>query len=161
MADQHGGLHAAQRFSRFYTVPNMGHCNGGATTDGFDFLTPLVDWVENGNAPGPVVSTGRAFTAANYQVVGNYITDTFVNAPTTRARPLCPFPQQARFVGGTTVVNGVPVAANPADLANAASYACIHQGTPPLPPNDIRRHGDRGHHEHDGDRDDDDGRGRW
>jgi len=70
MAHQHGGLEAAQRFSRFYTVPNMGHCNGGATTDGFDFLTPLVEWVENGTAPGPVAATGRNFTAANYQVVG-------------------------------------------------------------------------------------------
>lgn len=161
MAHQHGGLQAAQRFSRFYTVPNMGHCNGGATTDGFDFLTPLVDWVENGTAPGPVAATGRNFTAANYQVVGNYITGTFVNAPTTRTRLLCPFPQQARFVASTTVANGVPVAANPADLANAASYACVDAGTPPLPPNDIRHHGDRGRHEHDGDRDDDDGRGRW
>jgi hypothetical protein len=136
MADQHGGLQAAQDFSRYYTVPNMGHCNGGATTDGFDFLTPLVAWVENGTAPGPIAASGRNFTAANYQVVGNYITGTFVNAPTTRTRPLCSFPQQVRFTGSTTVVNGVPVATNPADLANAASYACIQppEGTPPLPP---------------------------
>ena len=137
MAERHGGLQAAQDFSRFYTVPNMGHCNGGATTDGFDFLTPLVEWVENGTAPGPVAATGRNFNAATYQVVGNYITGTFVNAPTTRTRPLCPFPQQVRFIGSTTVVNGVPVATNPADLAAAANYACIQppEGTPPLPPN--------------------------
>jgi hypothetical protein len=34
-------------------------------------------------------------------------------------------------------MNGVPVATNPADLANAANYACIQppDGTPPLPPN--------------------------
>jgi len=137
MADQHGGLEAAQDFSRFYTVPNMGHCTGGATTDGFDFLTPLVDWVENGTAPGPITAIGRNFNAATYQVVGDYITGAFVNAPTTRTRPLCPFPQQVRFVGSTTVMNGVPVATNPADLANTANYACIQppDGTPPLPPN--------------------------
>ncbi len=112
-------------------------CNGGATTDGFDFLAPLVAWVENGTAPGPVAATGRNFNAATYQVVGNYITGTFVNAPTTRIRPLCPFPQQVRFIGSTTVMNGVPVATNPADLATAANYACIQppEGTPPLPPN--------------------------
>jgi hypothetical protein len=136
MARQHGGLQRAQAFSRYYTVPNMGHCNGGATTDGFDFLTPLVAWVENGTAPGAIAATGKSFNAANYQVVGNYITGTFVNAPTTRTRPLCPFPQQARFTGSVTVVNGVPAASNPADLANAANYACIQppDGTPPLPP---------------------------
>jgi len=153
MADQHGGLQAAQDFSRFYTVPNMGHCNGGATTDGFDFLTPLVDWVENGTAPGPVAATGGNFNAATYQVVGNYITGTFVNAPTTRTRPLCPFPQQVRFDGSTTVVNGVPVAANPADLANAVNYVCIEEGTPPLPPHlarDVRHRGDRDEHERGG-----------
>jgi len=137
MAERFGGLQAAQDFSRYYTVPNMGHCNGGATTDGFDFLTPLVDWVENGTAPGPITAIGGNFNAEIYQVVGDYITGTFVNAPTTRTRPLCPFPQQVRFAGSTTVVNGVPVATNPADLANATKYACIQppEGTPPLPPN--------------------------
>ena len=137
MANQFGGFQAAQNFSRFYTVPNMGHCNGGATTDGFDFLTPLVDWVENGTSPSSVISKGTNFTATTYQTVGNYITDTFVNAPTTRNRPLCPFPQQARFVGSTTIVNGVPVASTPTDLANASNYTCIQppEGTPPLPPN--------------------------
>ena len=125
MANQFGGFQAAQNFSRFYAIPNMGHCNGGATTDGFDFLTPLVNWVENGASPSSVTSKGTAFNAATYQAVGNYITDTFVNAPTTRSRPLCPLPQQARFVGSTTIVNGVPVAANPADLASASNYTCV------------------------------------
>ena len=59
-------------------------------------------------------------------MVGNYITERFINAPTTRSRMLCPYPQQARFTGKTTLVNGVPVASNPSDLANAANYACIN-----------------------------------
>jgi Tannase and feruloyl esterase len=50
MAAQHGGFNAAQRFSRFYPIPNMGHCAGGPATDQFDLLTPLVNWVENGVA---------------------------------------------------------------------------------------------------------------
>lgn len=125
MVQQFGGLAAAQKFSRFYPVPNMDHCAGGATTDQFDMLTPLVDWVEKGVAPGPITATGVNFNATTYQVVGNYITGGFVNAPTMRSRPLCPYPQEARFTGRTTLVSGVPVASNPADLANAANYTCI------------------------------------
>ena len=125
MADQFGGLDRAQRFSRFYPVPNMDHCTGGATTDNFHMLAPLTAWVENGTAPGPINATGTNFNAATYQVVGNYVTDTFVNAPTTRSRPLCPYPQQARFTGSRTVVQGVPVAVNPADLGQAANYTCV------------------------------------
>jgi feruloyl esterase len=125
MAQQFGGVGSAQNFSRFYPVPNMDHCTGGATTDQFDMATPLVNWVEKGIAPGAIPATGVHFNATTYQVVGNYITDTFVNAPTTRSRPLCPYPQQARFTGATTIVNGVPVAATPSDLASAANYTCV------------------------------------
>ena len=127
MAQQFGGLQSAQNFSRFYPVPNMDHCTGGATTDGFDFLTPLVSWVENGIAPGPVIATSRAtaFSATTYQVVGTYITGPPVNAPLQRSRPLCPYPQQARFTGSTSVVNGVTVAMPSSQLADPSKYACI------------------------------------
>jgi feruloyl esterase len=125
MVQQFGGLIAAQKFSRFYPVPNMDHCAGGATTDQFDMLTPLVSWVEQGTAPGPITATGVNFNATTYQVVGNYITGGFVNAPTMRSRPLCPYPQEARFTGNVSLVSGVPVAGNPADLASAANYTCI------------------------------------
>jgi hypothetical protein len=125
MAEQHGGLNSAQNFSRFYPVPNMDHCTGGPTTDGFDFLTPLVKWVEQGTAPAAVAASGTNFNAATYQVVGNYLTGSFVNAPTTRSRLLCPFPQQARFTGPVSLVNGVPVATNPSDLASSSNYTCI------------------------------------
>ena len=104
MAEQFGGFDHAQNFSRFYPVPNMDHCTGGATTDQFDMLTPLVNWVENRTAPAAIPATGVTFNATTYQVVGNYITDTFVNAPTTRSRLLCPYPQQARFTGTTTMI---------------------------------------------------------
>ncbi|MBO0750701.1 MAG: tannase/feruloyl esterase family alpha/beta hydrolase, partial [Bradyrhizobiaceae bacterium] len=123
MAGQHGGLDKAQGFSRFYPVPNMGHCSGGAATDQFDLLTPLADWVENGVAPGPVPATGVNFTPATYQV-------SFVAGPTTRSRPLCPYPQQARFIGSVSMVGGVPVATNQADLADPAKYRCISAPPP-------------------------------
>jgi len=129
MANQHGGLAAAQSFSRLYGVPNMDHCTGGATTDQFDMLTPVVQWVENGTAPGPVPAKGVNFNSATYQV--SFVASAPDNAPTTRSRVLCPYPEQARFTGSTTNagINGAPIATNPSDLANPANYTCV-TGTP-------------------------------
>jgi hypothetical protein len=118
MAQQFGGLGPAQQFSRFYPVPNMGHCGGGPATDQFDLVTPLANWVENGTPPGPINATGVNFTPATYQV-------SFVQGPATRTRPLCPYPQQARFTGSVSVIGGVPVATNQADLADPTKYQCI------------------------------------
>jgi tannase/feruloyl esterase len=118
MAEKFGGLERAQQFSRFYPVPNMGHCSGGAATDQFDLLTPLANWVENGVAPGPVPATGVNFTPATYQV-------SFVAGPATRTRPLCPYPTEPRFTGSVSIVGGVPVASNQADLADPTKYQCI------------------------------------
>jgi hypothetical protein len=59
MSQRFGGLQAAQQFSRYYQIPNMGHCGGGAATDKFDLLTPLVSWVESGTPPGPVNASGE------------------------------------------------------------------------------------------------------
>jgi hypothetical protein len=118
MAQQLGGQEQAQQFSRFYPVPNMGHCSGGPATDQFDLLTPLANWVENDTPPGPINATGVNFTPARYQV-------SFVQGPATRTRPLCPYPQQARFTGSVSVIGGVPVATNQADLADPTKYQCV------------------------------------
>jgi feruloyl esterase len=136
MAQKFGGLERAQQFSRFYPVPNMGHCGGaygggGAATDQFDLLTPLANWVENSTPPGPLNATGVNFTPATYQV-------SFVQGPATRTRPLCPYPQQARFTGNLSVVGGVPIASNPADLADPTKYQCI-----PAKPWDLEEGQDR------------------
>lgn len=69
----------ASAFSRLYLVPGMGHCGGGPATDTFDLLTPLVRWVEEGAAPGPVTATGRAYPG--------------------RSRPLCSWPQYPHYKG--------------------------------------------------------------
>ena len=114
----------------------MGHCTGGASTDTFDMLTPLVNWVEHGTAPGPVNASGVNFTPASYQV-------SFVQGPTTRSRPLCPFPQEPRFIGAVSQVGGVPVATNQADLADPTKYRCVFAGF------------DGHDHDHDGDHDHD------
>jgi Tannase and feruloyl esterase len=98
LAARNGGLQETQAFARLFLVPNMGHCRGGPATDQFDMLTPLVTWVEQGNAPDKIVASGTRFTSP----------------PTTRNRPLCPYPQEARYTGAAG-----------GDLGAAANYACM------------------------------------
>ena len=61
-------------------VPGMTHCSGGQATDQFDMLTAIQNWVEKGKAPDRIVAKGKAFPGVT--------------------RPLCPYPQVARYVGG-------------------------------------------------------------
>lgn len=74
----------AKEFTRMYVVPGMGHCSGGPATDSFDMLPQMMDWVEKGQAPQAVIA--KASNPGYFDVV-------------ERTRPLCPFPQQARYRG--------------------------------------------------------------
>ncbi len=66
--------------SRFYVVPGMGHCAGGANTfDQFDMLGAVVDWVEQGKAPASLPSKR--------------------SLPTPATRPMCPFPAYPHYKG--------------------------------------------------------------
>jgi Tannase and feruloyl esterase len=98
LAKKSGGLHHAQNFSRLYLIPNMGHCGGGPSTNQFDMLTPLVEWVEYGIPPHEVIASGTNFTSE----------------PTTRSRPLCPYPEEVRYVGPAG-----------GDLSVASNYQCV------------------------------------
>jgi hypothetical protein len=98
MAARNGGLENAMKFARLFLIPNMGHCGGGPATDQFDLLTPLVDWVEHGVPPDAIIASGTRFTSA----------------PTTRSRPLCPFPQEVRYIGPQG-----------GDLSAASNYKCM------------------------------------
>jgi feruloyl esterase len=120
MAAQHGGVQAAQRFSRLYPIPNMGHCGGGPATDQFDLLTPIVAWAENGVAPGPVIASGSNFApgAAGYGAV-NTADVPGAGGPSSRSRPLCPYPKEARYIGP---------AGNSAAFAVASNYTCVGSG---------------------------------
>ncbi len=81
LAEVNGGEAAVQDFARLFLVPGMGHCAGGsATLDRFDMVSAIVDWVENGEAPERVISTGNAFPG--------------------RSRPLCAYPEYAHYTGG-------------------------------------------------------------
>ena len=104
--DRSSGGRAAE-FTRLYPVPGMGHCSGGPATDQADFLTPLVAWVEQGVAPGSITAQARG--AGN---AGGVNAEVPANWSPARTRPLCPFPQVARYKGA-------------GDVEVAASWACV------------------------------------
>ena len=84
----------ASNFARLYLIPGMNHCSVGPATDQFDMLTPLVDWVEHGQAPDTVLASARG--ASN---PGGANPDVPASWSATRTRPLCSYPQVARYNG--------------------------------------------------------------
>ncbi|HWU76079.1 MAG TPA: tannase/feruloyl esterase family alpha/beta hydrolase [Rhodanobacter sp.] len=84
----------ASNFARLYAVPGMTHCSGGPSTDQFDMLTPLVNWVERGQAPESVLATARG--PGNPAGVNK---DVPASWSPTRTRPLCAYPKVARYKG--------------------------------------------------------------
>jgi feruloyl esterase len=80
-----GPTHAVGDFFRFFLVPDMHHCGGGPGPNVFDAFTPVVNWVEHGQAPQSIIASGGA-------VAG-------------RTRPLCPYPQQAVYKGSGSIDN--------------------------------------------------------
>ena len=96
----------ASNFARFFRVPGMNHCSGGPATEQFDMLTPLVNWVEKGQAPDAVIASARG--AGN---AGGVNADVPAGWSATRTRPLCPYPKVARYKGS-------------GDVEQAASFSC-------------------------------------
>ena len=87
----------AADFARLYLVPGMNHCGGGPSTDQFNMLASLVDWVEKGQAPDRVVAQARG--AGN---AGGVNTELPPDWSAARSRPLCPYPRVARYTTGNT-----------------------------------------------------------
>ncbi len=100
------GRGTAERFVRLYMVPGMQHCGGGAGPNVFgqagvarsdarqNISAALERWVEAGLAPAEII-------AARYKTPG----------VVERTRPLCPFPQVARYKGS-------------GDTNDAANFEC-------------------------------------
>jgi len=92
------GQRQTDSFVRLFMAPGVQHCGGGPGPDSFgqmvtsaqsdpqhDLTLALERWVEQGVAPERVIATKRQ--GANPQ------------APAARTRPLCPYPQVARYKG--------------------------------------------------------------
>ncbi|MFC5479122.1 tannase/feruloyl esterase family alpha/beta hydrolase [Massilia suwonensis] len=88
----------ASNFARFFRVPGMNHCSGGPATDQFDMLTPLVNWVEKGQAPDSVTASARG--AGN---AGGVNADVPAGWAANRTRPLCAYPKVARYKGSGSI----------------------------------------------------------
>lgn len=83
----------ADEFARLYMVPGMGHCGSGPSTDQFDMFSALVAWVEEGVAPDSVIATARG--QDNTEIPADWAPD--------RTRPLCPYPEVARYNGSGNI----------------------------------------------------------
>ncbi|MFN0121097.1 MAG: tannase/feruloyl esterase family alpha/beta hydrolase [Blastocatellia bacterium] len=90
------GQRQADGFVRLYMAPGVQHCASGPGPDSFgqmvsaaqsdpehDLTLALERWVEQGIAPDKVIAGKRASAAA----------------PPSRTRPLCPYPQVAKYKG--------------------------------------------------------------
>jgi hypothetical protein len=83
-----GGLKTADTFSRYYQLPQVGHC-GGQGPDTYAGLASVVRWTETGKAPGALTATEYASSATSTggapsgTTVGNSPTGTGTGTGTT------------------------------------------------------------------------------
>lgn len=103
------GVENAASFVRLYMAPGMQHCIGGPGPSMFGQLgthtakgpehgmySALEDWVEKGSAPGAIIATKyKGGTPPTVEMT----------------RPLCPYPQLAKYSGS-------------GDVNDAASFSC-------------------------------------
>ena len=80
-----GGQKKAAEHVRLFLAPGMGHCGGGEGPSVFDKVGPLEQWVELGKAPGVIIAS--------------HVADGKVD----RTRPLCPYPQVAKYKGAGSI----------------------------------------------------------
>jgi Tannase and feruloyl esterase len=74
-------IQRTENFARLFMVPGMDHCGGGPGPNVFDAFGALVKWVEKGQAPSKIIAAHMT------------------NGSATLSRPLCPYPETARYVG--------------------------------------------------------------
>jgi len=81
-----GGAEKVKNSMRLFMTPGMNHCFGGDGPFVFDTFTTLEQWVEKGKAPDQII-------AAHFPGGGA------PSAKPDRTRPLCPYPQVAKYKG--------------------------------------------------------------
>jgi feruloyl esterase len=77
-----------------FMIPGMNHCSGGPGTDTFDKVKVMEEWVEQGRKPARVIASHLS------------------NGQADKTRPLCPYPQIAKYKGSGSV-------------NDAANFACV------------------------------------
>jgi feruloyl esterase len=96
------GAATASRAVRLFMMPGMNHCAGGEGPNTFDRMGVIENWVEKGQAPESIPASHST------------------NGRVDRTRPLCPFPQVARYRGTGSI-------------DDAASFVCRAPDTPRRP----------------------------
>ena len=86
-----GGAGKVQESYRLFMVPGMGHCGGGEGPNRFDMVSALEQWVEQRKPPAQIIAA---------------------DAKIARTRPLCPYPQVAKYKGTGSI-------------DDAANFACM------------------------------------
>jgi feruloyl esterase len=81
-----GGKDKTSDEIRLFMVPGMNHCGGGEGPNVFDKMDVISDWVEHGKAPDEIIASHQN---AEHQV--------------DRTRPLCPYPQVAKYKGSGSI----------------------------------------------------------
>jgi feruloyl esterase len=75
----------ASNWIRLFMVPGMAHCIGGEGPDTFDKVSIMERWVEKGEAPARIIAAHST------------------SGKVDRTRPLCPYPQVARYNGAGSI----------------------------------------------------------
>ena len=83
--DTLGGASKTSNNIRLFMEPGMGHCGGGEGPNVFDKVGTLDQWVEQGKAPEKII--------ASHSTAGKV----------DRTRPLCPYPQVAKYKGSGSI----------------------------------------------------------
>jgi feruloyl esterase len=76
-----GGPATVKDSIRLFMAPGMNHCGGGDGPFSFDGVSAIEQWVEQGKAPD--------------QIIASHLT----GGKTDRTRPLCPYPETAKYKG--------------------------------------------------------------
>ena len=106
-------------FARVYMVPGMLHCAGGPGAWVADYVGPMVDWVEEGQAPEEIIGahTGVSRWFEALAVMGASWTMALPEVGREGdgvrrfTRPICPYPKVAKYEG-------------PGDVRDAESFIC-------------------------------------
>ena len=96
VADTMGGASKVSNNVRLFMEPGMGHCGGGEGPNAFDSVYVLEQWVEQDDAPSQIIASHRT------------------GGKVDRTRPLCAYPQVARYKGTGSI-------------DEAASFVCASQ----------------------------------
>jgi feruloyl esterase len=81
VVDTMGGASKTSDNVRLFLAPGMGHCGGGEGPNVFDKVGALDQWVEQNKAPEKIIASHRK------------------DGKVDRTRPLCPYPQVAKYKG--------------------------------------------------------------